>query len=337
MRILVALLLSLPLSAFADDSNTRWISDSQDTLNVKFGYLNPSLQFETQSSVSGGDPSQVNYSPSQISKSFVAATYRNIGAYLSWSYPQSSDTVQKYGASQAVDFQLNFFGQKITQQYFYQTYKGYSVTNTSTIDPTFPADQYMKLPEMRTQHYGANFIYNFQPERYSLSVAYDQTGHQKESGGAWLAALGVHSHSFSTDGLLPVDVAANYGELANLQSGRLSQISISGGGGYNWVFGKSWYVGGQLLAGFGRAKQSFETREAYYERYASVTPSSAFVSFGYNGEKSYFVIQASYDASTYSLPDMDVRITSNQTWVHYGYRFGGVDIPFLNPVSAWFD
>ncbi|WP_413291206.1 DUF4421 family protein [Bdellovibrio sp. HCB337] len=334
MRNLVALLMSLPLFSLADDA--RWVSDSADTLNFKFGIMQPSLRFGTDSSV-GNEDSPVDYSPGPLSKNFVSLSYRNLGAYLSWSNKQSADNVESYGDSRGVDFQLNFFGKKITQQYFYQAYQGYYISNTLAIDPSYPAPNYMHLPEMKTQHYGANFIYNFQPERYSMSVAYDQAGHQKESGGAWLAALGLHSHRFSSDGLLPVDVSADYGELANLQSGRLSQASLSGGGGYNWVFGKNWYMGGQLLFGYGWANQSFETAEAIYNRYASVVATSAIVGMGYNGEKHYFVIQGTTDSYTYSLPSMDLQITSNQSWVHYGYRFGGVDIPFLNPISAWLD
>jgi len=342
-RFLVfALLTALSCTSFAQEQETPskyWVSDPQDVINMKVGYLSPALSMKTYVGNSNDESSSpVEFKPPPLSKIFIGANYRNLGATLSASTRQSSSDSDKYGSGTALDFQLNFYGRRLTQQYFYQTYDSYYISNTSVVDPAFPQDQFIKRPDIKTQHYGVNLIYNFNPENYSLSIAYDQGGWQLESGGAWLVALGLHNHRFSADPqLLPVNVSSNYGELATLQKGDIIQLNASGGFGYTQVFKKNWYGSFNLLLGPGFAYQQFETAEAYYKQSSFNMASAMTVSFGYNGKDNYVVLQGGSNTHTYKFPDLKMEIESLSSALYYGHRFGEMDVGFLNSISAWLD
>lgn len=323
-----------------DSSSSHWNADKPDVLNLKIGYLGPTLNMDVRTGSSSSDPNDIpiHFQPSPLSKTFLGVSYRNLGATLSFSNRQSASDTDKYGSGTALDFQVSLYGVHLTQQYFYQTYDNYYISNTSKVDPSYPENQYIKRPDIKTQHYGANFIYNFQPERYSMAVAFDQSGRQTESGGAWLASVGIHNHRFSSNPqLIPTIVAPKFGELATLQQGDIFQLNISGGGGYTWVLGNDWYFSGQLLFGAGYAYQKFETAENYYTKSAINQAGAAMISYGYNGKNNYFFFQAGSDSYTYDLPSLKMQITSQSASLYYGHRFDEIDVPFLNKASGWLD
>jgi hypothetical protein len=289
------------------------------------------MNMDVRTGDSSSDPnnSEIHFQPSPLSKTFLGVSYRNLGATLSFSNRQSEDTTDKYGNGTALDFQVNLYGVHLTQQYFYQTYDNYYISNTADVDPSYPANQYIKRPDIKTQHYGANFIYNFQPERYSMAVAFDQNGRQTESGGAWLVSVGVHNHRFSSSPqLIPTTIAPKFGELATLQQGDIFQLNVSGGGGYTVVFDGNWSLSIQALFGAGYAYQKFETAENYYTQNAVSQAGSATISYGYNGKNNYFFVQGSSDSYTYNLPDLKMQVTAQSASIYYGHRFDDIDVPF---------
>lgn len=331
--------MAVPWLCYAEDSANRWAADAPDVLNYKIGYLNPSLRMNTRTgSGTSAEDNPVDFNPPNLTKLFFGLSYRNLGAALSFSTPQSPEDQAKYGSGTALDLQVNLYGEKLTQQYFYQSYNGYYIGNSGTIDPSLPDNTYIKRPDIHTQHYGANFIYNFQPEKYSMAVAYDQTGRQTEKGGAWLAELGVHNHRFSANPhLLPATIAPKFGELATLESGDIFQASLLGGYGYTFPFFENWYVSAQVLFGFGAAYQQFETDDYVYKRSGSSSVGAGTFALGYNGKNDYFIMEAWSDSYTYDLPDMKLQITSQQVSIHYGHRLREMNIPILNTVSSWLD
>jgi hypothetical protein len=333
MKYIFFLVLTLGSSLLLAEE--RWDPDAPDVLNFKIGLLGPALDVET-STGKGDNP--VNYKPSPYTKTFLGLGYRNLGIYLSTKNPSSEEDTAKYGSSQSTDFQFSFYGTHWTQYYYYQIYKGYYVDNTNEVDPSQLPNTYIRREDLSTIHYGATFIYNFQPERYSIGATFAQNGRQKESGGAWLASVGLHDHRFSgSQDILPPTVASKYGELATLESGDIREVSLGGGGGYTWTGWDGYYAGIQVLVGLGISYANFETAEAYYRRWTLGSVSNAMISFGYNGKNNYLVITSGTDNSYYDLKDLKLAMNTRMYSFHYGHRFEGVDIPFLNTISGWFD
>lgn len=334
--VILALLASAG-SVFAVEAD-RWEPDAKDVLNVKGGILNPIFRIRTESTAGETKNSEVDFEPTPFTKYFVGVGYRNLGATISWSGANNPEDADKYGTGTSLDLQFSAFGRNITQYYFYQNYNGYYINNTSTIDPSFPQNKYIQRPDISTRHYGANFVYNFQPERYSRAVAFDQSGRQVRSGGAWLAMLGIHNHAFSANPqLIPTQVSGKYGELATLQQADLLQANLSGGGGFTWVFNDKYSVSTEILVGYGIAYEKYESAEYTYRKTDGSLNSNLSLSVGYNGVSNYGIVQVGADAYTYHLPDMDLAMTSQRASFHYGHRFDGIDIPFLNKVSGWLD
>lgn len=338
LKFLVILtLLASAGSVFAVEAD-RWTPDEPDVLNLKFGFLSPSFRMSTKSTIGDGKGSEVEFAPPPLTKLFVGVGYRNLGAAVSWSGGQDKGSSSMYGSGSGLDLLLTAYGRTLTQQYFYQAYSGYYVSNTQAVEPTTPIGSYIQRPDLSTTHYGANFIYNFQPERYSRAVAFDQSGHQFQEGGAWLAMLGVHNHTFSSNPqLLPSQVSAKYGELATLQKGDIMQVNLSGGGGYTWAFETRYTLSAELLIGVGVAQENFETAEYVYRKSAFNINSNVNFSVGYNGIDNYWIVQAGADAYTYELPDLSLRMSSDRTSFHYGHRFREINAPLLNTLSNWLD
>jgi hypothetical protein len=337
MKFLLALILFLgPALAAAED---RWVDDSPDVVNFKIGTLQPSLQLSLRTK-SGNDAGQfpVMYLPSPQSKTFMSFGYRNLGITVATKSRLSDGASEKYGNSDSLDLQLRFFGRKWTQQYFYQTYKGYYLYNTAEIDPAYPPNSFIQRRDIRTTHYGADFIYTFQQDRYSFGAALNQQGRQLESGGSWLAMVGMHNHRVGGDqDLIPSEVSVHYQDLAHFQSADIAQLSLAGGGAYTYPFWHNFYVSAQALIGFGYAYERFETAEAFYVKTVGGSISSAALSFGYNGPENYLIVSASVDSGTYDLRDLNLSMVTQNTSIHYGHRFGNMDLPWLNTVSGWLD
>lgn len=121
----------------------RWTADEPDVLNLKFGFMTPSFRLSTESRVESAAGSEVEFSPPSASKNFIGMGYRNLGATIQWGGRQSEDSNRQYGDGSSFDVQATLYGQRLTQQYFYQNYSGYYVENTSTVDPAFPVNAFI--------------------------------------------------------------------------------------------------------------------------------------------------------------------------------------------------
>lgn len=334
-KIFTALLVALPVFALAQN---RWEAEPEDTLHLRVGSQQPSLTLTLEPSSNATAQNKVHYAPSPVNQNFLALGYRNVGASLFFSNRQSDEDQLRYGKNTSLDFQLNFFGKKLTHQYFFQQYQGYHITNSGDVDPSYPANTYIQRPDINTKRFGASYIYSFRPDKYSLGVVYNQNGWQIESGGSWLASGSLQNHQFSNGSrILPATVAPSYKELATLQKGDLIRASMGFGGGYNWVFAERWFLSAQVIVSYGLIYQNFETEEAYYKEWTGALGGISSISLGYNGVRHVFSVRAFNDNSNYDLPDLKMAMAATQTSIYYGYRFDGVDIPVLNTVSGWLD
>jgi hypothetical protein len=333
----VSLLLVSSMSFAEDVDSDRWAPERDDVLNVKLGVGMPALNM-TAKATRGDGTSTVDYLPNTSSKTFVGLGYRNLGFYISKSNPRSNDEITKHGSGDSTDLFLQLFGRTWTQQYFYQSYRGYYINNSSVIDPSLAPDTFLQRPDISTTHYGADFIYNFQPGNYSTGAAFSQSGRQLRSGGAWLGLASIHDHSFrASPQLLPTQVADNFAELATLQRGDLFHLSLGGGGGYTYTSDGHWFATGQFLLGVSAVYQNFETVQYRYSSYDFGTLGIGTLAAGYNGTNQSISIEVMADTSSYNLPAMELQISSQQVLIQYGYRFEGVSLPLADRWSAWLD
>lgn len=108
---------------------------------------------------------------------------------------------------------------------------------------------------------GFNIYYIFNHRRFSYPAAFNQSNVQRRSCGSALVGLGYTRHTLSMDwNKLRFLVAEYMGEETaetyitdDLNTGKIqyTDVSISGGYGYNWVFAHNWVFAASLSAAVG--------------------------------------------------------------------------------------
>lgn len=102
---------------------------------------------------------------------------------------------------------------------------------------------------------GANAYYIFNHRRFSYPAAFNQSTVQRHSAGSWLAGVGYTHHSLSVDwqklnslaeAYLGRDVSDKFNSDALFKKITYTDLSLSCGYGYNWVFAKNWLFASSL-------------------------------------------------------------------------------------------
>lgn len=117
---------------------------------------------------------------------------------------------------------------------------------------------------------GFNLYYIFNHRKFSYPAAYSQSTVQRRSAGSVLLGIGYTRHSLevdwdqlselvdkklgsSADGVARVDSSLAFGKV------KYTDISVSGGYAYNWVFAKNWLVNASLSIGCAYNQSSSDT------------------------------------------------------------------------------
>lgn len=121
---------------------------------------------------------------------------------------------------------------------------------------------------------GANVYYIFNHKKFSYPAAFSQSTVQRRSCGSALAGIGYTRHSIDLDHERLSDVITesvlnkeNYGSTAQLDSGllfkqvRYTDISVSGGYAYNWVFAHNWLMAASLSLAVGYKRATGDLRK----------------------------------------------------------------------------
>lgn len=315
---------------------TAWEPPAPDTLKVQTGFTSPNYNFSI-------DPPDANlaksatFNPNVESKTALGVSYRNL--IFNYAIPNrpNQELVNDRGSSRSTDFQFRFYGKR-TYELSYQSYTGYYLENSADFDPQYGTkNARIKRPDIRTRNIGFNFIWNFHEEDYSLLVALDQHGHQLRNQWSYFAFANYTDAGITAKSpFIPTNAQAAYGQLGLLQS--LDRRSLIGGAAIGGIItGWKWYLSGYFALGFGGQQLSGDFSNMTDEKTSGCYTVSGRMSAGYNGENHLFgltsitdSVSTNYFGGTVSARTIDARF-------FYAYRFSGVDIPFLNPISDWFD
>ncbi|MCB0369119.1 MAG: DUF4421 family protein [Bdellovibrionales bacterium] len=317
----------------------HWSKQPDDNLKVEFGIKTPVLSYDIKAP-SDISSSQLKYKPNTNSKTALGFSYRNIGLSISGNNPTSEDSNNKYGKTSSTDFQLRFFGKR-TYEFFYQTYSGYYIENSSEIDPSYSnTDIKIQRSDIKTKNYGFNLYWNLDDKDFSQAVAYDQLGVQKESawGLSWL--LHASQSSIESDSTLIPDtspIKSSFGSVADIKD--LHRNSLAGGIGIGGILSyHNFYLASLFALGLGYQSFNYQTINSTG---GSSTDTGTYASFraslGYNGQKNIFGVQLLNDSVNTNILKGQITGVTTEAKIFYAYRFEGVDISFLNYLSSWFD
>ncbi len=115
---------------------------------------------------------------------------------------------------------------------------------------------------------GLNLYYIFNHKRFSYPAAFAQSTCQKVSCGSWMAGIGYTNNSIDFDyENMKQLVRERIGQEVELDSGlnfnsiRYTDVSVSAGYAYNWVFARNWLFCASASLALGYKKAKGETTE----------------------------------------------------------------------------
>ncbi|MBX3018048.1 MAG: DUF4421 family protein [Bdellovibrionaceae bacterium] len=289
-------------------------------LSVKLGISIPSLNMELRERhIAQLDA--LEYVPHTRSSTYLSVAYDWWGFSVSSVNATADEDDRMKGKSKAQDWQFRFNFEKTSYEFFYQNYQGYFLEDHPS-QPRAVNAPYLQFPDMRTEHFGANFLYNWNPDDFSIAAVMDQTERQNHSSWAWLLGASVHGMRFANPtSIVPTALQSTFGEFNNVRSGRLYSTLAGAGLGGTWVPAEKFYVSGLAVVYFGVEKQSIESTTEDYEYFGTTSKIHMKMSVGYNGDQWVSGVQANSDAAKYNVRNAEMNFMNMAIQLFVGRRF----------------
>lgn len=310
-----------PVVFFVGSVAVGAIDANSKDLTVRFGVSVPTLEFATKHRELPGKSLAIK--PNAPSKTFLSLSYDWYGLTVASINPVSSEKEQKYGESQALDYQFRFYFKKFAAELFYQKYKGYYIDNTDEVAPGWSTNGNKRLyPDLTTEHRGLSLTYVFNPENYSMASAFDQSVRQTSSGGSWLANFSFSQHLFNNpDPLIPTELAGSYGEFEKVSAGNLSSLSLGAGGAYNLVLFENYFLSGLLMINLGPQFMKYIKTDGTTSENSFGSQAHLKVGLGYNGPKFISGFSFAGDTATYTIEKTELTFQTFELGIFVGTRF----------------
>lgn len=319
-------------------AEASWTKQKDDELKVQLGVVIPRYNFEIKAPKELSS-SVARFEPHAPSKTAVSFSYRNLGLGLSTSNPTTPEEELKFGTSKSQDYQLRFFGKR-SYEFFYQSYEGYYIKNSEDLDSSYIGrSDKIQRPDIRSRNFGLNFLWSIHEKDFSQAIAFDQAGRQTGSG--WGVSWLVHASDSRITGdreFLPTGTSAQFGVLSGIDDIHRKTLATGVGLGGIATTG-SFYV--TSFIGLGVGYQNLEVRipDLSVDNTSDTVGaySTVRMGLGFNGEKNVLGTQFIMNNVSSGIAGGEINGNTIELSLFYAYRFSGVSIPFLNPISGWLD
>lgn len=319
--------LALFVSSLANASS--WSNLPKGTLSTKFGIARPTLGMNINSNENvEPKPTNISYEPNNPGYTYLSLAAGSFAFSLSSQAPSDPESIEKFGKSEGIDYQLRLFAPRRTWDFFYQKYSGYYLTNSKEL---FGSENIIKVPNLSTEHKGVQMIWNFQPEDANMGASLEQSAIQKESAFSWLGVISLHQNNVITDqSLIPTGITDNYG-IETFRRGTFNTLRYGVGGVGTYVLNRFYFSTSFLLSG-GNQQQTliYEGSSHVGDRLTRIVTTNGVnlrFGLGYNGDEHYSGITFINEGN--NLVVERANLTSNTMFfsIFYGMRW---DTPFLS-------
>ena len=181
-----------------------------------------------------------------------------VGPYFGWRWIFLGYTLDfsHLGGDDKEDYNLSLYSNQIGVDLFYRKmggdYKIRSIHVGDNVDVSPLKD--MPFDGIDASVKGFNLYYIFNHRKFSYPAAYAQSTVQRRSAGSPMAGIGFTKHSLRMDWARLYRLASErlgYGVQPGTNDGlygnvRYTDVSLSGGYGYNWVFAHNWLFNASL-------------------------------------------------------------------------------------------
>lgn len=209
---------------------------------------------------------------------FVPKPSMKIGPYAGWSLiflGVTVDVLHLNDRNKRKEWDLSLYTLPIGVDIYYrQSGDDYTIQNVRlNATENTEALEGMNFGGIESSVTGIDVYYIFNHRRFSYPAAFNQSTQQKRSSGSAIVGMGFTRHTLSIDwqilndickDALGIDLFENFNEEPLREKVIYSDLSVSGGYGYNWVFAKDWLFASSLSVAVSR-KRSIGDQERGFD------------------------------------------------------------------------
>lgn len=188
-----------------------------------------------------------------------------LGPYFGWRWAFLGYTfdLSHFSNNKKQEFDLSIYSSQLGIDLFYRKTGNDYVIRSFKLDEDVVATSLdgTDFSGISASIKGFNLYYIFNHKKFSYPAAFSQSTVQRRSCGSAIAGIGYTRHSLTVDWnklynvvalKMGVDVADKYLD-SNLTFGKIeyTDVSLSGGYGYNWVFAHNWLFASSLAFAVG--------------------------------------------------------------------------------------
>lgn len=321
--IYILILLTLPMVELwaKESSDCVYVKSFDNTITVSPFTAQQRLELHLEST-ENEEKQTIDYRPNIKNNAGIAVNYKNIGAAVAWNNGITALDSKIYGKSKYVDIQLNFYLRRFEIDLSYQRYKKFYLDQPEKFDPQRElSDPYPQRKDLQIDKYFFNVIYVFNPEKFSLKAAVNQTEKQMRSGGSWLllsAASFVDIRSDST--LIPVAYKQYFSEIQDFSGGELISAALAPGYGYSMIY-NDFYITPCLFLGPGIGYNRYDIQVGDKSSVNFGLKGNLRLGCGYSGECFFTGFYWVIDGITSKEKKVSIGTTTHYFKILLGYRF----------------
>ena len=233
-----------------------------------------------------------------------------------------SNDSETYGRSRYLDLQfahsLRADGHEVVTAVFLQQYRGFFLEGARRFDPA--EMDVVTFPKMKAPAVGVAVTFFLDPA-FSYEDAFMEYRPRRHSEGSWALRLSLGHMSVDSGGaaLVPQTQRQKFGDATGLQSIEANFASASIGYAYDWMIGRGWFLGAQVLAGLSIATTTLVVADERRRQPSFNGAAVVHLASGYAGERFHAGLYAGSD-----LEGLDVVEASLQVLRNFAIVFGGV-------------
>jgi len=257
-----------------------------------------------------------NYNPRSKMGIGIGTYYRSIGVWTGIRI----DALRKKEQRVQLDLQLNQYGNRFTNDVFFQYYKGLYLENPegfSRFSPLINSTNFRS--DMSVFHYGVSSNYYLNWKKFSMRAAFVQSEFQKKSAGSLIFGGGFSNFNFSADSSIIPNSELFVAQ--SIRSGNFFTLASNIGYSHIFVWKKHFFANMSILAGPGISSWNYLIDDASGEK--GIRPSLRMggrFSFGYNSERYFGGLSSVIDQYTLYFNDNNMRYTYGNIRLFIGYR-----------------
>jgi len=257
-----------------------------------------------------------NYNPRAKIGIGIGTYYRSIGLWTGFRI----DAFNRKNKRVQLDLQLNQYGDRFTNDLYFQYYKGLFLENPEAFSRYSPLPSSTNLrSDMSILNYGLSSNYYFNWKRFSMRAAFVQSETQKKSAGSFLIGGSFSNFKFSADSSIIPNSKLFTDQ--SIRSGNFISLASNIGYSHTFVWKQHFYANLSALAGPGISAWRYVIDDASEDK--GIRPSfrvGGRFSVGYNAERYFLGLSSVIDQFTVFFNDNNVSYVYGNMRLFIGYR-----------------